>query len=206
MKAFTFFNSLDEKIWGEDLETNSHFASLSIILAALFAAVAVASGAINEFFNAAINISLKGMALTCLFPVIIFNVVESIMSARTVKVAVLRSLFMIVVLATAFGLGFVGGVVVVGIILLVLLVVFVIALIKVFFSLLLGMDGSSGGGRKSRGFGLGTNDDGRESLVDEHGMEHTGHSNLSGDVFKSDRGETFVKDGMGSRGWTKVED
>ena len=93
-KFIQLFHSWDERLWGDDFVGSSWFAALTTLLAALFGAVlTIVEGGFDDGFF--IYIIVLAGAL----------VVDSVLSAKSVKVAILRPLLISAVVAVAFVAG-----------------------------------------------------------------------------------------------------
>ena len=94
MKALiNWFWTWEKSIWKEKIEANRYFATLSVLFAALVGACVVGGN-------------------TLLLYVWSLKLAESIMAAEGAAVAVLRALLVTVCLAAAYGIGYLGSIVI----------------------------------------------------------------------------------------------
>ena len=130
----TFFYTLEEKIWKDKIEANQYLGTISILLVALFGAIAGGGSAISDFLELGTEPSMRPIVATC---VIIWgvNMGESIVAASHWAVALLRSLFLLVIMALVWGLGYAASVIVIIIVSIVLALILFVFFIK----LMLGM-------------------------------------------------------------------
>lgn len=128
----TFFYALEETIWNEKVEANPYFGTLSILIVALSGALVGGDNILNAWFDWNLNISLIGTIGACLY-LWGLNVGESIVATSTTLTALLRSLLMLVVMAGAFGLGYVASVIVITIVCLILTILFFIFFLTMLF-------------------------------------------------------------------------
>ena len=94
IKIVTFFHSIEKNIWGEDINANPCFATISILLATLVAAITTGGNIINSWFDTDLQCSWY-ITMTILLFIMVLNVLESILAAENAKVATLRSLLVI---------------------------------------------------------------------------------------------------------------
>lgn len=125
-----WLRSWDEKLWGEKFTGSSWLGVITIIVAAV-------AGALLTIFEGGLDDSF----IPYIMVIALANIVESILSAKSAKVAVLRSLLMTVAVVVAMF----AGVVVVVVVALVLLVMF-----AGFLMSLVGEGGSGSGSSRKR--------------------------------------------------------
>ena len=112
-KITTFMHTADKVFWHGKMETNSYFATLSVLFA-LLAGIVTYKGTTGtrewlaeSFLKWNIYPSLLA-ATGVLFVLFVLNVCESIFGAKTFFSGLLRSLWMAVAIVFAFMLGFVA--------------------------------------------------------------------------------------------------
>ena len=159
-----FFNSLDERIWGENINTNKYFASISILLIAVLGAAQGGGTTLQSWFGwdmAMVLPSTVGLA------VLIYglNLYECIVAAGP-KIAILRSLLLLVGFALVFAVSYLIAVVVLFAVAAVLIIWFVGALL------------SNGGASK------------RAVVTDEYGRKTDVEKNMFGD-YQDSMGNTY---------------
>ncbi len=186
--------SLDERLWGGQVESNKYFATLSMLLAALLGIVLGGGQMIASMFDADMDISMASM-VALLIVVVCLNIGESIMVSATPKIAFSRSLLVTAIIVGALVLGFVGSIIVVILIVLYLLLM-----------ILLGVLGAKSGSRGFSGSGGSSDDSSGEGIELGSGRRIEGRSSFDGETFFGNNGETYRKSGMGSRSWDKVDD
>ncbi len=138
-KILTWFNSIDRMIFGDDLELNEYFSTLSILFAALCGAVWGGS----DFLDA----SVDGFG-ACAFIITLaaLNVGESIMASSQAGIVIGRSFIVILAVTLATAAGYILSVVALAILALTAaLFVLSIALKLMFGASLFGSGGSPSG-------------------------------------------------------------
>lgn len=143
----TLLYRMDKRLWGDKIESNPYFASLSALFLAIyggiFAIQSIAdSGTLNE-------LSLAGI-ISPIWGIWVLNIGESIFATKDVKTPILRSLLLLLIFPLSFVLG--------GIIVVVVLIIVIIGL-----ALLLMSAASSSNSRSKKTYKL---DDGTE--VERH--------------------------------------
>lgn len=129
-KVVNWLRSWDEKLWGEQFAGSSWLGVITIIVAAV-------AGALLTIFEGGLDDSF----IPYIMVIALANIVESVLSAKSAKVAVLRSLLMtLAVVVSMF-----AGVVVVVVVVLVALVMFAGFLLS-----LVGEGGGGGGSSRRR--------------------------------------------------------
>lgn len=129
-KVVNWLRSWDEKLWGEKFAGSSWLGVITIIVAAV-------AGALLTIFEGGLDDSF----IPYIMVIALANIVESVLSAKSAKVAVLRSLLMtLAVVVSMF-----AGVVVVVVVVLVALVMFAGFLLS-----LVGEGGGGGGSSRRR--------------------------------------------------------
>jgi hypothetical protein len=130
----TFFYAIEEKIWNDKIEANQFLGTLSILFVAVLGAIAGGGNTLADFFDWDTAPSMLAIVATC---VVVWgmNVGESIVASTHWLVALLRSVFMLVVMGVVFGFGYAASVIVIVIVSIILALLFFVFLIK----LMLGM-------------------------------------------------------------------
>ena len=130
----TFFYAIEENIWKDKIEANQFLGTLSILFVAVLGAIAGGGNTLADFFDWDTAPSMLAIVATC---VVVWgmNVGESIVASTHWLVALLRSVFMLAVMAAVFGLGYAASVIVIVIVSIILALLFFVFLIK----LMLGM-------------------------------------------------------------------
>lgn len=130
----TFFYALEEKIWKDKIEANQFLGTLSILFVAILGAIAGGGNTLADFFDWDTAPSMLAIVATC---VVVWgmNVGESIVASTHWLVALLRSLFLLVIMALVWGLGYAASVIVIIIVSIVLALILFVFFIK----LMLGM-------------------------------------------------------------------
>lgn len=118
MKLIRWIRSFDEKFWKDKLVRKSRLGEVSIMVSAI-------SGALLTIVKGGID----GSFLPYILILILVNVVESILIAKSTNVAILRSLFMTLCLCVAMFAG-IAVVVVAVVVLFVLLCGFIFSLVS----------------------------------------------------------------------------
>lgn len=128
----TLLYRMDKRLWGEKIESNPYFASLSALFLAIYGGIfAIQSIADSSTLN---ELSLAGI-ISPIWGIWVFNIGESIFSTTDIKTPVLRSLLLLLI----FPLSFILGVIVVVVVLLIV----IIWLAWTIFSAVLGGSSSS---------------------------------------------------------------
>ena len=89
--VLSFFQRIENSIWGEQIVSNKYFASLSIILVALIGALVTGGKILNSNPDLDIEVSLYS-AITTVLVIAVLNIYESIIAAENTKIATLRAL------------------------------------------------------------------------------------------------------------------
>ncbi len=112
MKALiNWFWTWEKSIWKEKIEANRYFATLSVLFAALVGACVVGGNTLHSWFGWELQSSALAVSGLLLY-VWSLNLAESIMAAEGAAVAVLRALLVTVCLAAAYGIGYLGSIVI----------------------------------------------------------------------------------------------
>lgn len=166
-----FFYAIDKRFWGDDIYTNRYLASLSLLFVALLGAMQGGGSILNSWFGWDVEMNiLTTIELSIL--VFGYNLFESIVSAKP-KIAILRSLLILLCFVAAFVLGYVFAAV----------VLFAVAAIVV-----LGFIGAAlGGGSKS----------GRATVTDEYGHETEVKKDMFG-TYHDSYGNTYTDNQNGT--------
>ena len=177
-----WFWNLDRRIWGDKLDTNRYFATLSVLCAALAGACAGGGQVLSAWFRwdlAVSNVAVIGLSIFIWG----LNVAESIIASKGFAIPVWRSLLLLVTLLAATAIGYAGAVVVLFLILIVL-VLFVVA----------GGIGAMGGA--ASGSSSSSNDEQEEYIHNEYGGKVTLKEGFGGKMHGSD-GRTYERTGGG---------
>lgn len=186
-EKMTWMYALDKSMWGEGIEPNRYFATLSLMLTALSGALCGGGNTLDSWFDmgTAINMAATGGALILVWGL---NVAESIMAADKIHVAVLRPLVMLLFMAICFAVSYLLAVIVIVIIMIWL----IITLLSGAISGALSSKGSS-----SSSWSSGGQDEDTYKITDEHGYERTlKHEGLN--TYRDDKGDRWKSDGWGN--------
>lgn len=161
-----WFNALEKKFWGDKIESNPYFATVSIMLSLVYGLVLFVAGMISDSTPESSNIILMAApTLTLLCGTL---VCESIISAHSPSVALLRSLMLLVLVPVAFALGMLLG--------FVMMCIIALWLLFTIFSIATSSSGSSG----------------KKKYILDDGTEVTEHKGLLGErTLRSDDGREF---------------
>ena len=100
----TFFGALERKIWGDKINANPYFATLSILAVMLAGAVSGGGRLFYEWFGW--DMAMNNVAMAALIVWVWgYDVAESIVAAEDWKAALGRSLLLLPVLILAFVFG-----------------------------------------------------------------------------------------------------
>lgn len=176
----SFIYLLDKNFWGEKINSNRYFSTISFLFCALLGAILGGLNYLNGMFDWDFRLQLT--LTICLGNVITIaglNIAESIMSTESAGIAVLRSLLMIVVMPLGFALGYIASVIV----LVIITIAVVVFLLVTMLQIMLG-----GGSSNSNKIKL----DNGVTLKETKGI--CGESYYDGDdgkSYSSDDGQTF---------------
>jgi hypothetical protein len=181
---FSVLYSLDKKIWGDQIATNRYLATVTLICCVLFGVILGSGKFLNGLFDWSLRVSIVATIASTIM-LIGFNIIESIIAAKTAKIATLRSLMITGILILGLVVGFVGSVVALAI----LTVVITIYLAILLLGALLGGGSGGSGGRKKWKLSNG------DEVTEEKGLcgesYYTGSSGTSYDT--NDGGNTFYE-------------
>lgn len=118
----TFFNSIEEKLWGEKVEANKYFATLCVLCIALLGAWHTAGSFLSSALDAPTEMSVF-RALLLLAYLWVLNIAESVLACKDTKTATLRSLLVLGAFVCAYIVGVILGVIVIIIVCIVLVVI-----------------------------------------------------------------------------------
>lgn len=127
--VLSFFQRIENSIWGEQIVSNKYFASLSIILVALIGALVTGGKILNSTFDLDIEVSFYS-AITTGLVIAVLNIYESIIAAENAKIAILRSLLVFGMIVAAFFVGVLTSVVLAIIIAITLAILLLIVVLK----------------------------------------------------------------------------
>lgn len=130
----TFFYAIEEKIWKGRIEANQFFGTLSILFVAILGAIAGGGNTMSNFFEWDTAPSMLSIVGTCII-VWGVNMGESIVASTHWAVAVMRSLFMLVIMAVVWGLGYAASVIVIVIVSIILALLAFVLIIKLMLGL-----------------------------------------------------------------------
>ncbi len=151
-EKITWFYTIEKDWWGDKVQSNPYFATLSLMFAALLGALTGGGNTLNSWFDWNTEVVLL-TSLGVVGLIAVYNVGESILAAQNNKVATLRAIVLLAAMFLAFGVGYLMAVVVLILVALWLGVTFLSA-------------ASSGGSSKGKKYTL---DDGTE-VVRETGL------------------------------------
>lgn len=114
-ELISWFWAWEKSIWKEKIEANRYFATLSVLFAALVGACVGGGNTLHSWFDWELQSSSLAVSGLLLF-IWSLNLAESIMAAEDVAVAALRALLVSVCLAVAYGIGYLGSIVILGLI------------------------------------------------------------------------------------------
>lgn len=186
----TWMYDFDKSAWGDKINPNRYFATLSLILTALSGALCGGGNTLDSWFGWSISMNMAAMG-GALILVWGLNVAESIMATDRISVAVLRPFVILLFMAISFAVSY-----------LLAIIVLVIIAIWVILTLVSGaVSGalSSKGGWSSSG-SSGDNSNGEEIELGS-GRKIGGRSSADGETFFGNDGKTYSRRGMGSRSW-----
>ena len=190
IKIVTFFHSIEKNIWGEDINANPCFATISILLATLVAAITTGGNIINSWFDTDLQCSWY-ITMTILLFIMVLNVLESVLAAENAKVATLRSLLVIACML--------GGALVGALTSVVIAIILAIAAVVLFLYLLSGaVSGGLSGGSKKGDVELRSYD-----IIDVMMGQDKLSGTMSSDglTFDGSNGKTYVRESTSSNDW-----
>lgn len=179
----TLFWILERKIWGDKINANPYFATLSILAVALAGAITGGGRLFYEWFGWDMAMNNVAMA-TLIVWVWGYDVAESIIAAQDWKSALGRSLLLLPVLVLAFAVGAAVSVVVICAVAIWLALLFIGSALK-------SLGGRSGG----------TSSDDDSSIELPSGRKVSG--TFAGDDFHGRDGQTYKRTGWGGNDWGK---
>lgn len=144
--SITLLHRMDKKLWGEQIESNPYFASISALLISILGGIYAIICIVDGYDDS----SLYDGIIPAIYGIWIMNIGESIFATKDVKTPILRSLLLLLIFPLSFVLG--------GIIVVVVLIIVIIGL-----ALLLMSAASSSNSRSKKTYKL---DDGTE--VERH--------------------------------------
>lgn len=109
-EIITWFWAWEKSLWKEDIGTNRYFATLSILFAALVGACVGGGNTLYDWFGWQLQSSVLGSS-ALLWYIWCLNLAESILSVGRIRVMLLRSLSVTVCFAAAYGIGYIGSIV-----------------------------------------------------------------------------------------------
>lgn len=185
MKLITFFYNLEKRIWDDRINSNRYFATISIYISTLVAAITTGAQIINSTFDTQIECTWYS-AIAILAFIMIFNVIESILAVEKVWVGILRSLLVITFLLLGALVGAITSIVIA-------IILAIVAGILCLYFILVAI--SSGGRSRAE---LRSND-----MIDTIlGTGRTsGTISSDGLTFYGDDGKTYERDSTSSDNW-----
>ena len=190
IKIVTFFHSIEKNIWGEDINANPCFATISILVATLAAGITTGGNIINSWFDTDLQCSWY-ITMTILLFIVVLNVLESILAAENAKVATLRSLLVIACML--------GGALVGALTSVVIAIILAIAAVVLCLYLLSGaVSGGLSGGSKKGDVELRSYD-----IIDVMMGQDKLSGTMSSDglTFDGNNGKTYVRESTSSNDW-----
>lgn len=192
IKAVSFFHIIEKNIWEDRIHTNPYFATVSILISTIVAALTTAGHIINNTFPTDIQCSWY-IAMSILLFIMLLNVLESVLASEDAKTATLRSLLV----SGCMLLGALVGAITSIVIAVIIAIVIIIFVISVLFHALLG-----GGSSSSR------RNDGKDELETTDLIEFmagggkvTGRKSADGLTFYGDNGKTYDRETTSSKDW-----
>lgn len=177
----SWFREVDNKIWGEKIDANKYFTTLSITVTALYGALIGGSRTLYSWFGWDFNIPNNVAILIILIMIYCGNVGESVVAAKKASVALWRSVMLLFVIAAAFVLGYLASVV----------AIVVIAVWLVFTAL--GVILSGRASNSSKKYILDNGDEVKESGSDLLGGGKYYKTNNGKEYKSEDEGRTFTE-------------
>jgi hypothetical protein len=109
--VLSFFQRIENNIWGNQLISNKYYASFSIILVAFIGAMVTGGKILNSTFDLDIEVSFYS-AITIIFFITALNIYESIIATDNVKIAMLRALLVFGFIIASFFFGILTSVII----------------------------------------------------------------------------------------------
>lgn len=173
-----WFNSIEQKIWGEEVISNPYFATVSIYISALLGALIGGGSMLSDMFDWHLRVSLLG-SVGFLWVLWSANVAESVFGCRRPLQIVWRSLLLFLCISLAFIVGAIASMLIIGII----VIVFAVWFFMTVFSMMLGGD--------------------RVKLTDGWGRTVTkGITGMGGDIIHGDDGKDYERGSDGK--WHEI--
>ena len=166
-KIFSFFRIIDEKIWGDKVNTNPYFATICLIFVALTGAINGGGAMLDGLFDMDIDTNLTQAFGFCAF-IFGINMYESIIASSDIKTMITRSLLMLGAVVVIAVLGYVLSAVII------FLVVAAVTLWIIFMVLSMTIFGGPS----------------KATITDSFGRKVKLEKNLSGD-YKGSDGKTY---------------
>lgn len=183
----TWMYALDKSMWGNGIEPNRYFATLSLVYAALAGALCGGGNTLNSWFDIATAMNMAAV-LGSLIVIWGLNVAESIIASNKISVIVLRPFVMLLFIAICFAFSYL-----LTIIILIIIAIWVIGtLLSGAVSGALSSKGGSSSSRSSDG-----QDEDTYKIIDEHGYERT-LKNDGLNTYRDDKGDRWKSDGWGN--------
>lgn len=126
---FTILYSMDKSIWGDRVNPNKYLSTISLLFCMLIGIIWGGSRYIESLFDWNIEVSLTAsLAMVCVL--IGYNIAESIIATDSAKIALLRTLMMLVIMVLGFVAGLIGSVILLAILTLVIVIYLFITFIQ----------------------------------------------------------------------------
>lgn len=167
-----WFYAFDKKY---DIDSNPYFATISIMLAALFGAMQGAGNTLHEWFDWDLDVNTI-VVIGMLLNIYGLNIAESIMASKRASTAISRAVVLFLSLALAW---IIGNAVAIFVLLIVALIVGILIIILFGKAGLSMVFGGNGGGEYYY----------RDDMF---GFKHKLHEDMTGD-YHDDMGNTFEK-------------
>ena len=131
--VLSFFQRIENNIWGNQLISNKYYASFSIILVAFIGAMVTGGKILNSTFDLDIEVSFYS-AITIIFFITALNIYESIIATDNVKIAMLRALLVFGFIIASFFFGILTSVIIAIIIAIVVVIITFVFILKIALS------------------------------------------------------------------------
>lgn len=187
--VLSFFQRIENSIWGEQIVSNKYFASLSIILVALIGALVTGGKILNSSPDLDIEVSLYS-AITAVLVIAVLNIYESIIAAENAKIATLRALLIFGFIVAAFFVGVLTSVVIAIIIAIAAAIIALIVMVKLALGALTGEPRQKAELRSNDIIDFMTGNDKKEGELSSDGL-----------TFYEKGGKTWKRESTSSNDW-----
>ena len=140
---FSILSDLDNRIWGDQVNSNKYLATCTMLTCILFGVIYGGGTYIGDFFDLRFNLPFSAI-LGGIVVLMGLNIAESIVATDVPKIAFWRSLMMSGFMILGFVAGIVGSVILLAILTIIVGVYFLLMFVK----MALGIDSGSRGGKK----------------------------------------------------------